>query len=67
VSVTATNALPVVLVDGVPRGVAPVVVRVRGGSHRIEVRSPGMRFRPSVITVGITPGDTAAVAFWRVP
>jgi hypothetical protein len=67
VSVTATNSLPVVLVDGVPRGVAPAIVRVAGGSHRVEVRAPGMRFRPATITVGVTAGDTAVVAFWRIP
>ncbi|GJG86422.1 hypothetical protein tb265_16030 [Gemmatimonadetes bacterium T265] len=66
-SVSATEGAPLVVVDGRSWGAAPAVVATTPGAHRVEVRGPGMHYRPARLTVHTKAGDTTAVAFWREP
>ena len=64
--VSAVGGAPVVLIDGVPRGTAPLTVRVAPGSHRVEVRSVGARYTPERRHVGVADRDTLTLQFLRV-
>lgn len=65
--VSAVGGAPVVLVDGLPRGTAPLLVRVAPGRHRVEVRSIGSRYMPGTRQVGVGDRDTLTLEFLRVP
>lgn len=61
INVTAGGRAAVVVVDGTPRGVAPVTVRVSPGSHTVTLRGGG--FAGASRSVTTTAGGTAQVEF----
>ena len=65
--VSAAGGTPVVLIDGVARGTAPLVARVAPGRHAVEVRSFGSRYTPGRRAVGVSDRDTVTLEFLRVP
>lgn len=61
--ITVDQGRPLVLVDGIPRGLAPVTVRVGPGAHRVSLR--GTRsYDPSEMRLDVTVGDTAFAEFY---
>jgi serine/threonine protein kinase len=66
IEVNTVGGLAVVLVDGVPRGSSPTIIRVSPGWHSVEVRSPGARYTPARRQVSVSSRDTVVLEFMRV-
>lgn len=66
VRITASGGSPIVLVDGIPRGTAPLTVRVGAGRHTIEIRSVGARYAPARRVIEVGAGGSVSVSFSRV-
>ena len=63
VSVTIDNGRrAIVLIDGIPRGMTPLIWQGRAGRHTVRLLGIG-GYSPSAISVEIAGGDTATAAF----
>jgi hypothetical protein len=67
IDVSTVGGTAVVLVDGAPRGTAPMRLELAPGVHRIEVMSPGAAYNPRRRDIPVADRDTVRLEFMRVP
>lgn len=63
IRVTADQGRAIVLIDGVPRGFAPVTFRTKPGTHRVGLRGT-LTYDPREMRIDVKRADTAFAEFY---
>ncbi len=63
IKVTADQGRAIVLIDGIPRGFAPVTVRTKPGTHRVGLRGT-LTYDPRDMRIDVKRADTAFAEFY---
>jgi hypothetical protein len=63
IKVTADQGRAIVLIDGIPRGFAPVTFRTKPGTHRVGLRGT-LTYDPREMRIDVKRADTAFAEFY---